>query len=148
MSLFDIFKKKEEIKKPVTEKKAGKVEVEKKIKPTSKLETKIIEKAKKIDKVKPKVKPKITEKKEVKIKEKKEDKEEKSKTGVKLKKALKGTDAWQSLFSPHVTEKATDLAEENKYVFKVFKRANKIEIKKAVSSLYGVEVEDVKISED
>ena len=46
---------------------------------------------------------------------------------------------------PIVTEKATDLAEENKYVFKVFKRANKIEIKKAVSSLYGVEVEDVKI---
>ena len=106
-------------------------------------------KARTIEKVKPKPKPKMVGKKEVttkaKVKEKEQDKEKKPKTGIKPKKALKGTDAWKSLFSPHITEKATDLAGENKYVFKVFKRTNKIEIKKAVGSLYGVGIEDVKI---
>ncbi|MBU3918763.1 50S ribosomal protein L23 [Patescibacteria group bacterium] len=157
MSLFDIFKKKSvqtdkpieagKIKELETEKKAVKVEVEKKIKPIPEPKTKTIEKAKIIEKAKPKPKPKIAEKKEIKIKtkEKEQDKEKKPETKTKPKKALKGTDAWESLFSPHVTEKATDLAGENKYVFKVFKRANKIDIKKAVGSLYGVEVEDIKI---
>jgi len=49
------------------------------------------------------------------------------------------------LVSPHVTEKATDLEAENKYVFKVFKNANKIEIKKAIEQVYGVKVLGVNI---
>lgn len=44
------------------------------------------------------------------------------------------------LAKPHVTEKATDLIEKNQYVFEVFPRAGKSEIKKAVESLYGVNV--------
>lgn len=51
----------------------------------------------------------------------------------------------RSLVSPHITEKATDLGKENKYVFKVKRKANKVEIKKAIQELYGVRVMDVKI---
>ncbi|MDP3093481.1 MAG: 50S ribosomal protein L23 [bacterium] len=49
------------------------------------------------------------------------------------------------LFSPHVTEKATLLSKDNQYVFKVFPAANKIEIRKAVESLYKVKVIGVRI---
>lgn len=47
--------------------------------------------------------------------------------------------------SPHITEKATDLTKKNQYVFKVEPNANKIEIKKAIEKLYGVDVLSVKI---
>jgi len=53
--------------------------------------------------------------------------------------------AYKVLISPHVTEKAADLASKNQYVFKVFKKTNKIEIKKAVEELFGVDVLAVKI---
>ena len=46
---------------------------------------------------------------------------------------------------PHVAEKATDLMEKNQYVFEVYPRANKTEIKKAVEGLYGVKVLGVRI---
>ena len=49
------------------------------------------------------------------------------------------------LISPQITEKATDLAQKNQYVFKVFPKVNKTEIKKAIEDLYKVEVSDVKI---
>jgi large subunit ribosomal protein L23 len=43
-----------------------------------------------------------------------------------------------------VTEKGTRLTEkENKYIFKVFDDANKVEIKSAVEQLFGVKVEKV-----
>jgi len=51
--------------------------------------------------------------------------------------------AYQIIKEPHITEKANFLAEQNKYVFKVFKQANKVEVKKAVEVLYGVKVERV-----
>ena len=59
----------------------------------------------------------------------------------------KGGDAqsYQVVLSPHVTEKGTLLAEKNKYIFKVAPGVHKIEIKKAVASLYKVEVEDVNL---
>jgi len=53
--------------------------------------------------------------------------------------------AYRVLETPHVTEKATALTEEDKYVFKVLPRTNKIEIKKAVEDLYGVDVINVRI---
>ncbi len=46
---------------------------------------------------------------------------------------------------PHVTEKATDLTKTNQYVFNVYERSNKPEIKKAVEDVYGVKVVSVKI---
>lgn len=43
------------------------------------------------------------------------------------------------LKKPHVTEKASDLAaQKNAYVFVVDERANKVEIKKAIESMYKV----------
>ena len=44
------------------------------------------------------------------------------------------------LIEPILTEKATTLREEGKYVFKVHPDANKMEIKEAVSKLFGVKV--------
>ncbi|MDO8663783.1 MAG: 50S ribosomal protein L23 [Candidatus Wildermuthbacteria bacterium] len=46
----------------------------------------------------------------------------------------------------HVTEKAGLLNGINQYVFKVAPRSNKIEIKKAVEKMYGVKVDQVRIS--
>lgn len=46
----------------------------------------------------------------------------------------------------HVTEKAALLNGINQYVFKVASRSNKIEIKKAVEKMYGVKVDQVRIS--
>lgn len=51
----------------------------------------------------------------------------------------------QVLHSPHITEKATDLLEQNKYVFKVYPSANKIEIKRAIEGEYGVDVVSVRV---
>lgn len=47
------------------------------------------------------------------------------------------------LIKPLVTEKITAQNEEGKYGFVVDKRANKLEIRKAVEKMYGVNVEDV-----
>lgn len=52
---------------------------------------------------------------------------------------------YKILKEPHISEKSTVLAEENKYVFKVYPRANKIEVKKAVENLYGVRVKNINI---
>lgn len=47
------------------------------------------------------------------------------------------------LVKPIVTEKVSGLGDQGKYGFVVDKRANKIEIKKAVEKMYGVTVESV-----
>jgi len=41
---------------------------------------------------------------------------------------------------PHISEKATYLAEKDQYTFKVYENVNKYEIKKAVEGIYGVDV--------
>lgn len=53
--------------------------------------------------------------------------------------------AYQVLLRPIVTEKSTRLAKESKYVFEVAMNANKIEIKKAVKNVYGVDPTDVTV---
>lgn len=48
------------------------------------------------------------------------------------------------IISPVITERATDNIAQGKYTFKVDKRANKIEIKKAIEALFtGVKVKKV-----
>jgi len=48
------------------------------------------------------------------------------------------------IVKPIITEKMTGLGEKhNRYGFVVHKKANKLEIKKAVEVLYGVDVESV-----
>lgn len=54
-------------------------------------------------------------------------------------------EVYKILKEPHISEKATILTDQNKYVFKIMPRANKIETKKAVENLYGVKVKNVNI---
>lgn len=49
------------------------------------------------------------------------------------------------LQKPHITEKATELAKSNQYIFKVSENSNKPEIKKAIEDSYKVKVLSVKI---
>ncbi len=49
------------------------------------------------------------------------------------------------LLAPIITEKASDMKDSKKFLFKVAKDANKIEVKKAVESLYKVKVNKVNI---
>ncbi|MBU1180430.1 50S ribosomal protein L23 [Patescibacteria group bacterium] len=49
------------------------------------------------------------------------------------------------LIKPLITEKISDMAVFGKYAFEVSPDANKIMVKKAVSTLYGVKIKDVKI---
>ncbi|SFT70496.1 LSU ribosomal protein L23P [Lishizhenia tianjinensis] len=51
----------------------------------------------------------------------------------------------QIIKKPIITEKATlDSEENNRFAFVVDRRANKIEIKKAVENMYGVTIEKVR----
>lgn len=54
------------------------------------------------------------------------------------KKVKKYGNAYRILVKPLVTEKAANLGTENKYVFAVSSKANKIEIAKAINEVYGI----------
>lgn len=91
-------------------------------------------------------KPKEKTKKEVTLPE--EIKEEKPSTSeVKVQKGKEKIigQGYNILKFPHVTEKAADLAKKNQYIFKVTEKANKIEIKKAIENIYGVDILSVRI---
>ena len=91
-------------------------------------------------------KPTVKEKKEKKLaKEQKEVKEVKKEPSKTLKKKVLSDLPYRIIKGPHITEKATDLAGKNQYVFKVSLVANKIEIKKVVEQLYDVDVVSVRI---
>jgi large subunit ribosomal protein L23 len=47
------------------------------------------------------------------------------------------------IHKPIVTEKATILREGNKYTFRVDRRANKIQIRKAIEAIFDVRVKSV-----
>ena len=54
-------------------------------------------------------------------------------------------DVNQVLLKPVITEKATIISEQNKYVFKVATKANKDQIKQAIKTIYKVEPTKVNI---
>jgi len=90
-------------------------------------------------------------KKEVKKQEKAKAKAEPQKKVVEKKplppkqpKKILG-EAYKVLKSPHVTEKASDLVEQNQYVFKVDLGANKIMVANEVKKTYKVKVLNVNI---
>ena len=85
------------------------------------------------------------EKAEEKVKEKAKEVKEKPFPEPKARKGVKAGEAWRVLKTPHVTEKAAALSEKNQYVFKVWPRANKTEIGKAIKDIYGVDVLSVRI---
>ena len=118
MALFDFLKRKKEVEKSKKEKKPAKVSVEKKVKA---------------------VKPE-------KIAALDEKKKEGSVQTVSPKSTAKHKDfSYQVVREPHISEKATYLAEDNKYVFKVYPNTNKFEIKKSVEGIYKVDVLSVNI---
>lgn len=98
-------------------------------------------------------KKKTEEKTEEKVKEKAKEKAKKirekpspdQKVGTKTRRGVKAGEVWRVLKTPHVTEKAAALSEKNQYVFKIWPRANKTEIGKAIEDIYGVDVLSVRI---
>lgn len=52
-------------------------------------------------------------------------------------------DARDIIISPVITERTTELLEQNKYTFKVALKANKVQIKKAIEEIFGVKVKKV-----
>jgi large subunit ribosomal protein L23 len=72
-----------------------------------------------------------------KVKEK-EAKRKKEKVKPKKKAAKVDSGAFRTLVKPLISEKATFLGSENKYVFEVSQKSNKKEIRQAIEGVYGV----------
>jgi len=53
--------------------------------------------------------------------------------------------SYEAIKKPHISEKATYLAEKNQYIFEVLPNYNKTEIKKSVEGIYGVDVLSVNV---
>jgi large subunit ribosomal protein L23 len=49
---------------------------------------------------------------------------------------------------PVITEEATEMMEQKKYVFEVDPNANKVEVKKAIEQIFGVKVKKVNTIRD
>jgi large subunit ribosomal protein L23 len=54
----------------------------------------------------------------------------------------------EAIICPMITEKSTILQESGKYVFQVAPTANKVMIKQALESTFGVKVADVNITKN
>ena len=52
---------------------------------------------------------------------------------------------FDKIISPHITEKSTNLSEQNKIIFKVPNKANKINLKKNIEKIFKVNVVKVNI---
>lgn len=114
MALFDFLKKKESAEKAKNPSAGGKKPVKKPVKASV-------------------AKKEISQPEEKKV----EPKAEPVKHNLKASKDF----SYNVVKEPHISEKATILgAEENQYVFKIFPGKNKIEVKKAVEAIYGVNV--------
>lgn len=136
MGLFDRFKKKksalldEKPAEPKAESKVSDTQVKaakpekKPVRPVGGSEPVKIEPVE-VKKVDQKVKPS----KKTEVKTEKDDK----------KKDFSYAPASRIILRPIISEKSTNLADGGKYVFEVSRKTNKVEIKKAVMSIYGVE---------
>jgi len=84
-----------------------------------------------------------------KAKEEKKLKKEKTKVEVVKKeekvKARPDSPAFRVLIRPLISEKATNLSAENKYVFIVSKGATKKEIKQSIQDVYGIKPKSVRV---
>lgn len=61
-------------------------------------------------------------------------------------KEAKSGNAYRFLIKPLITEKATNLVAQNKYVFVVSESANKIEVAKAIQTVYGIKPLKINLS--
>ena len=75
--------------------------------------------------------------------EQKEETKELAKLGLPEGKDPK---LYRIIEKPIVTEKAVSLSGGNKYVFRVFRKTNKVEVRKAIEKLYEVKVKDIRIT--
>lgn len=86
------------------------------------------------------------DKKKTEVKMEKKVKEIEKETVKKTSsKNIRTSKAYEILVKPLITEKATQLGAQNKYVFEVSKSANKIEIAKSINDVYGVKPVSVNI---
>jgi len=53
--------------------------------------------------------------------------------------------SYEAVKEPHISEKASYLAEKNQYIFQVSPNYNKQEIKKSIEGIYGVDVLSVNV---
>lgn len=74
--------------------------------------------------------------------EQKEPEKKEAKVGLPQGKDPK---LYKIIEKPVITEKATNLSGINKYIFKVWQKTNKVEVRKAIEKLYDVKVKNVKI---
>lgn len=59
---------------------------------------------------------------------------------------MKQERVYQVLVAPHISEKATNVADKSRHVvFRVAVDANKLEVKKAVEKLFNVKVDNVRL---
>ena len=70
---------------------------------------------------------------------------EKKTATVQRAMADKSDEIYSILKYLRITEQASDLAKQNKYVFEVHKNTNKIQIKHAIEKLYNVQVGKINI---
>ena len=52
---------------------------------------------------------------------------------------------YDKIIAPHITEKATNISDQNKIVFKVHYKANKINLKKNIEKIFKVNVTKINI---
>ena len=52
---------------------------------------------------------------------------------------------YDKIISPHITEKSTNLSEQNKIIFKVPAKANKVNLKKNIEKIFKVNVTKINI---
>jgi len=67
------------------------------------------------------------------------------KAGKTTGRVVKNKSAYRTLVKPLITEKATNLGAENKYVFVVNRATNKIEIAKAIEAVYGIKPQSINL---
>ena len=53
---------------------------------------------------------------------------------------------YDKIISPHITEKSTNLSEQNKIIFKVPSKANKVNLKKNIEKIFKVNVTKININ--
>ena len=87
----------------------------------------------------------LAEKKSEKVSVTKEIVKEQKRQSVFAKASAGKGFSYNIIKEPHISEKATNLAEKNKYVFKVYDNSNKPEIKKSVEGIYGVDALSINI---
>lgn len=85
------------------------------------------------------------EEKDVKTGGEKKSTEKQAPSKGKAESKKKYIDAYKVLVRPIVTEKVSDMGEQNKYAFEVSTSTNKVEVSKAIEGVYGVKPQKVNI---